>query len=96
MVRGQSWRWIWAGALMVAGLLTNGVRAEQIGVFFSAEGELKAVPRELPAGMDALTAARQALEAGPSSREQDQGLVSAFPAGTAIEQLRIERDRVGS
>ena len=80
-------------ALAVAAV-SAAVQAETISVCFRSETGLYLVQRELPEGTTPLVGAAQALAAGPTADEQANGIWSAIPAGTQLQQAVIEGDTV--
>ena len=82
-------------SLVVCLGLVSGAQAEQIvKVCFRTDESLAVVERPVPDGKSELEAALEALVAGPSAEEADQGIVSAIPAGTTINSIQVFGDQV--
>ena len=71
---------------------TRSADSMQVEVWFDRGEEVVAVMRRVPASGDTLTAALQALLAGPTEAERQQGLTSWFSAETAdaLRSARVE------
>jgi hypothetical protein len=70
-----------------AGAGTESLRSE---VWFLREGRPVAVPRAAPA----IPGLVRSLLAGPTPRERARGVRTAIPSGTAVRELRVERQIV--
>lgn len=78
---------IWFSVVGLSLGLAGVASAEQASIWFSRDGLLTGVLRELPASVPPLEGALQALVAGPTDEEAAAGLTSAIPAGTTVVQI---------